>query len=362
MKTPIKTSEPAENAASTITFPRKSRKLNLALQGGGAHGAFGWGVLDKFLEDGRIDIEGISATSAGAMNAVVYAYGMMKGGKEEARATLERFWRAINVKGQSSSPMRQTPVDAWLRALGVKESLGYHAFDALTRMLSPYQFNPLNLNPLKDVLLETVDFAAMKDCTCVELRICATNVRSGKPKIFSNAMLSAEAILASACLPMLFRAVEIDGEHYWDGGYIGNPAIYPLIYDLNCRDILIVHINPIARPDVPTNSSEIHNRINEISFNSSLIREMRAIAFATKLLDDGWIKPEFSDRMKRLYIHAIRADEVMSKFTVASKFDTDWAFLTHLRDLGREAAAQWLDAHFDSIGSRSTVDIRADYL
>jgi NTE family protein len=342
--------------------PANTRQINLALQGGGAHGAFGWGVLDRMLEDGRLDIEGISATSAGAMNAVVYAYGLMTGGREGARAKLEAFWRAISERGQTTSPVRQTPIDVWLRALGMRETIGYHAFETMTRVFSPYQFNPLNLNPLKDVIVEIVDFEELRRCTSTALRLCATNVRTGKPKIFTNQTLSADVVLASACLPMLFRAVEIEGESYWDGGYIGNPAIFPLIYDVECRDILIVHINPIIRPDVPTTSSDIYNRINEISFNSSLIREMRAIAFATKLIDDDWIKPEFRDKMKRLNLHAIRADEVMSEFTVASKFDTDWTFLTHLRDMGRNAAALWLDGHFQDIGERSTVDIRAEYL
>jgi NTE family protein len=175
-------------------------------------------------------------------------------------------------------------------------------------------------------------------------------------------MLSADVVLASACLPMLFRAVEIDGEHYWDGGYVGNPAIYPLIYDVDCRDILVVHINPIVRPDVPHDAPAIYNRINEISFNSSLIREMRAIAFATRLIDEDWIRPEYRDRMKRLYVHAIRADEVMSEFSVSSKFNTEWDFLSHLKALGRNAATLWLDAHFDDVGRRSSVDIRTDYL
>lgn len=338
------------------------RKVNLALQGGGAHGAFGWGVLDKILEDGRLKIEGLSATSAGAMNAVVYAYGLMKGGSEGARDKLEEFWRIVSAKGRFTSPSQTTPIDLWLRALGMQETVSYQFFDAMTRAFSPYQFNPLNLNPLKDVLCEVVNFDELRQCKTTSLRLCATNVKSGKPKIFTNEMLSAEVVLASACLPMLFRAVEIDGEHYWDGGYIGNPAIYPLIYDVECRDILVVHINPITRPDIPRSAPAIYNRINEISFNSSLIREMRAIAFATRLIDEEWIKPEYRDRMKRLNVHAIRADEVMSEFSVSSKFNTDWDFLTHLKALGRNAAALWLDAHFHDIGERSSVDIRADYL
>jgi NTE family protein len=336
--------------------------LNLALQGGGAHGAFGWGVLDMLLEDGRIDIDGLSATSAGAMNAVVYAYGKMKGGKAHARECLETFWRKISRAGDSASPYQKTPLDWWLQGFGIKEPMSYRLFETMTRTFSPYQFNPLNLNPLRDVLTSVVDFDELKACRCTRIRLCATNVKTGKPQIFTNEMMSPEIVQASACLPMLFQAVEVDGQHYWDGGYVGNPAIYPLIYDAEAQDILIVHINPIVRAEVPRGPTEIFNRINEISFNSSLIREMRAIAFATKLIDEDWIRPEYRDRLKRIFIHAIRSDDVMAEFSVASKFDTSWPFLTRLRDLGRAAASAWLDAHVDDLGRRSTVDLHHEYL
>lgn len=336
--------------------------INLALQGGGAHGAFGWGVLDMLLEDGRIEIDGLSATSAGAMNAVVYAYGKMVGGKAHARELLELFWNRVSRAGRTASPYQQTPFDLWMEGFGVKEPVSYRFFEALTRTFSPHQLNPLGFNPLRDVLTSVVDFDALRACRCTRLRLCATNVKTGKPQIFTNEMMSPEVVQASACLPMLFRAVEVDGEHYWDGGYVGNPAIYPLIYDADARDILVVHINPIVRPDVPQGPSEIFNRINEISFNSSLIREMRAIAFATKLIDDDWIRPEHHDKLRRVFIHAIRSDDAMTEFSVASKFDTSWSFLTRLRDLGRAAAAAWIAAHLDDIGRRSTVDLHQEYL
>jgi len=341
----------------------KTKKINVALQGGGAHGAFGWGVLDKLMEDGRIEVDAMSATSAGAMNATVFAYGFMKGGRDGARETLESFWRKTSDAGKMSSPLQSTPIDAWLRAFGMNpEPIAYRAFEMMTHMMSPYEFNPLNLNPLKSVLTETVDFDELRKCTSTSLRLCATSVRTGKPRIFKNEELSPEAVLASACLPLVFQAVEVDGEHYWDGGYIGNPAIYPLIYDAATPDILIIHINPIVREELPKRSADIMNRINEISFNSSLMREMRAIAFVSKLIDDDWIKPEMKDRLSRVLIHAIRSDDVMSAFSVSSKFNTDWDFLTHLRDLGREATALWLDTHFDDINTRSTVDVRGEYL
>jgi NTE family protein len=339
-----------------------TKKINVALQGGGAHGAFGWGVLDKLTEDGRVDIDAMSATSAGAMNATVYAYGFMKSGRDGAREMLELFWRRVSDAGRMSSPVQSTPVDAWLRAFGLREPMAYRAFEFVTHMLSPYEFNPLNLNPLKDVLVNTVDFDELRQCTTTILRLCATSVRTGKPRIFTNSEITPEAVLASACLPMLFQAVEVDGEHYWDGGFIGNPAIYPLIYDSETRDILIIHINPIVREELPRHSADIMNRVNEISFNSSLMREMRAIAFVSKLVDDDWLKPEKRDQLSKVFVHAIRSDDVMSSFSVASKYNTDWNFLMQLRDLGREAAALWLDAHFNDINVKSSIDIRGEYL
>ena len=233
-------------------------------------------------------------------------------------------------------------------------------FDLVTRLLSPYQFNPFNYNPLRQVLTETVDFEALRSGHCpVELFLSATNVRTGKIKIFRNDEIGPEAVLASACLPLLFQAVEIDGEHYWDGGYMGNPAIFPLIYGCNSRDVVIVHINPLERARLPTTASEIMNRINEISFNSSLMREMRAIAFVTQLIDDGKI---IGNSMKRMLIHGIEADEYMRELSVTSKLNADWEFLCHLRDVGRTAAGTWLAANFDALGTESTIDIRERYL
>jgi NTE family protein len=234
------------------------------------------------------------------------------------------------------------------------------AFDFMTRILSPYQFNPANYNPLRRVLEQTVDLAALRSHCCpVKLFLSATNVRTGRIKVFDNDELSIEAVLASGCLPFLFQAVEIDGEHYWDGGYVGNPAIYPLIYECDSHDVVIVHINPIVRPGVPTTAAEILNRINEVSFNSSLMREMRAIAFVTSLVQRGKLAP---DEMKEMYVHSIRSDETMSELGVSSKLNADWDFLCFLRDRGREEAEAWLAASFDDVGARSSVDIRAAFL
>jgi NTE family protein len=336
------------------------KPINLALQGGGAHGAFAWGVLDRLLEDGRIAIEAISATSAGAMNAAVLAYGFAIGGADGARAKLEEFWRETSRAGELYSPVRSFPWEKWLNGHSMEQSPSFAMFEAMTRVFSPYQLNPFDFNPLRDVLVRVIDFDRL--CRCNEttrLYISAANVRTGKIRVFHNQEMSPDAILASACLPYIFKAVEIDGEHYWDGGYMGNPAIFPLIYHSKSKDVVLIHINPIERAKLPTTSSEIFNRINEISFNSSLMREMRAIAFVTKLIDDGALDKA---KYNRMLIHAVRADADMSALSVASKLNPDWDFLCHLRDVGRNRAAEWLGANFDKIGVESSVDVEATYL
>jgi NTE family protein len=233
-------------------------------------------------------------------------------------------------------------------------------FDLVTRLLSPYQFNPLNHNPLREVLMHSVDFERLRSHCCpIKLFLSATNVRTGKVKVFENDEIGPDAVLASACLPFLFQAVEIDGEHYWDGGYMGNPAIFPLIYGCDSSDVLVVHINPLERPELPHTAVEIMNRINEISFNSSLMREMRAISFVTRLIEDGAIADM---RLKRMLVHAIAADDVMSGLGVASKLNGDWEFLTYLRDVGRERAGKWLEENFAKLNVESTVDILDRYL
>ncbi|MCC7276648.1 MAG: patatin-like phospholipase family protein [Alphaproteobacteria bacterium] len=335
------------------------KSLNLALQGGGAHGAFTWGVLDRLLEDGRVRFEGVSATSAGAMNATVMAYGYAVGGPEGARRALAGFWRRIS-HAAAMGPLQPSALDRVLGNRGLAYSPAFLMFDLVTRLLSPYQFNPLNRNPLRDVLLQTVDFEALRSAAMpIKLFLSATNVRTGKVKVFENAEICVDAVLASGCLPFLFQAVAIGGEHYWDGGYMGNPALFPLIAGCECRDILVVHINPLEREGVPQTATDILNRINEISFNSSLMREMRAISFVTRLIDEGTAD---ATRLKRILIHGIAADDVMTGLGVASKLNADWDFLVELRDLGRSHAERWLEAHFASLGRESTVDIRERFL
>ncbi|MEO8386313.1 MAG: patatin-like phospholipase family protein, partial [Betaproteobacteria bacterium] len=258
------------SAAGSSTSQKK--KINLALQGGGAHGAFGWGVMDKFLEDGRVEIEGISGTSAGSMNAVVYAYGKLKG-NDGARQALHDFWKAISDAGQRFA----LPKMPWDNAVHHKENPLSGMMKSMMGSFSPYQLNPMNYNPLREVLEKQVDFEELERSQITKLFICATNVRTGKVKIFHTPDVTADVVLASACLPQVFQAVEIDGEHYWDGGYMGNPVLYPLFYYTESRDVVILHINPIERPGPPTTSADIANRLNEITFNSSLIKEMRSI-------------------------------------------------------------------------------------
>ena len=339
---------------------RKAEKkaINLALQGGGAHGAFAWGTIDALLADGRVEIEAISATSAGAMNAAVLADALTDGDAEHARERLTAFWHAIADAGQMWNPVK--PLHDWTgREVPVEQSPFYWMFDAMTRLFSPYQLNPFNFNPLRQVLEQHIDFDKLRSTQGVNVYLCATNVETGKVRIFDRAEITADTVLASACLPFLFQTIEIDGCHYWDGGYIGNPAVFPLIYGSKSCDVVIVHINPIARKGVPKTAPEIMNRINEISFNSSLMREMRAIAFVTRLVDDGKIDPA---NMKQMLIHSIRDDEAMAAHSVASKLNPDWNFLCQLKTSGVVTTEAWLHKHFGDLGQRSSVDLHAEFL
>lgn len=339
-----------------------AKRVNLALQGGGAHGAFAWGVLDRLLEDGRTEIEGLSGTSAGSMNAVVYAYGRLTGGVDGARQALAKFWKDVSETGQYYNPVKRLPWEQLLLGWNMEHSPAFEAFKLVTRTWSPYQLNPFNFNPLREVLERHVDFKELNGCQNTKLFLSATNVRTGKVRVFNTPEISADVVMASACLPHLFQAIEINGEHYWDGGYMGNPSLFPFFYDTETRDVVIVHINPIERPAPPTLPNEIFNRITEISFNSSLLKEMRAIAFVHKLLDEGWLKDEYRNRLKYVLVHSIRADAALSDLSAATKFSADWSFLTMLRDRGRAMASEWLARNFKHLGARSTVDLRSEFL
>ena len=353
--------QPASRSARSSSSAGK-KTINLALQGGGAHGAFAWGVLDALLEDGRMEIEGVSGTSAGAMNAAVFSYGQMEGGPDGAREALAGFWRDMSIAGDAFSPVRKLPWETFLGPYSMDASLTYNVFDNLTRMFSPYQWNPFNFNPLRDIVARSVDFDKLHACRSTKLFISATNVRTGKVKVFTNEDVTLDAVMASACLPFVYKAVEIDGEHYWDGGYTGNPALFPFFYRCQSRDVLVVHINPMERDEVPMSAPDIMNRINEVSFNASLIREFRAIDFVARLIDEEWLKDEYKDRLRKILIHSIRSDEALADLDVASKFDLGWGFLTDLRDRGRARAQAWLARHFDDLGERTTVDLKYEYL
>jgi NTE family protein len=335
------------------------RRINLALQGGGSHGAFAWGVLDRLLEDDCIDFDGISATSVGAVNATVLAYGLAVGGRAGARHALADFWRRV-ANLASLSPLQPTPFDRLTGNQWLETSPVFVQFDLMTRLFSPYQLNPFNINPLRSILCDTVDFDAIRNAYCpIKLFLSATNVRTGKIRIFENDEIGPDAVLASACLPFLFQAIEIDGEHYWDGGYMGNPAIFPLVYNCDSRDVVIVHINPIERPNVPKTAGEILNRINEISFNSSLMREMRSVCFVTNLIEEEKI---LDKTIKRMLIHSIEADDVMQALSVGSKLNADRYLVNKLMKVGRERADVWIAANFDRLGKQSTIDIHEKYL
>jgi NTE family protein len=333
----------------------KRKKITLALQGGGAHGAFTWGFLDKLLETDLFTIEGISATSAGSMNAAALAHGYLQGGQDGARQSLHDFWHAMSDYGKLFGITTKLPMDFFLEPL-LKMPFNFNIFNTMVDLYSPYQLNPLNIHPIRDVLEKTINIENISKNSAIKLFICATNVQTGKIHVFNNSELSIDALLASACLPRLFQAVEIDGELYWDGGYLGNPAIYPLIYDTQCKDILIIHTVPIARHDHPTTVPEIEARLREISFNSSLMREMRAIAFVSNLINDGWIKDEHKHKLKKVFMHCVRADESMRDFAMATIFTPDWEFLLTLRDLGRQEASIWIDNNYDAIGKKTTVN------
>jgi len=345
-------------AASDPAAPGTLKKINLALQGGGAHGAFTWGVLDYLLEDGRLAIEGLSGTSAGALNAVICLDGLARGGPQEARKRLADFWRAVSIDG--NLPLIQRKIME--RVLTFMPLEGTQTWlDAMSRYFSPYDLNPLNINPLRDVIERFVDFDAVRRCTDVQLFVSATNVTTGRLRIFPRDKISADVVMASAALPLLFQAVVIDGTPYWDGGYMGNPAIFPFFPNTTTEDVLIVQINPVERREVPTSARDIMNRINEITFNSSLLAEYRAIEFVARLIDQGRLPRGLGHgQYRRVNAHRIALSDGQKAYSADTKLSTDYDFFRMLRTSGRRAARQFLNAHFDDIGVRSTFDLGAE--
>jgi len=334
------------------------KPIKLALQGGGSHGAFTWGVLDRLLADGRLEIEAVVGTSAGAMNAAVLVDGLIAGGPEEARRRLDVFWEGVGAMA-AFSPLQPTPLDLMLGAGNMDFSPLWRIADVMTRQFSPYELNPANLNPLRELLERVVDFPRLRSAAGPAFYACATNVLTGRLRVFERAEMSADAVLASACVPLLHHAVEVGGEHYWDGGYCGNPPIFPLIYMGGAPDILIVQLNPINIPEVPRDIRAIVDRMNTLAFNSSLMREMRMIRFVTDLIDQGQLPRE---KHLRCFIHTVDAEAELAAFNASSKMNASIGFLRHLRALGEARATAFLDAHFAAIGERSSTDVVEKFL
>ena len=334
------------------------KKINLALQGGGAHGAYTWGVLDRLLEEKEIIIEGISGTSAGAMNAAMLASGYAQGGNDGAKKQLETFWKRIS-EAAAFSPLHKSSMERFITGWNMDLSPTYHWFDLVSRIFSPYELNPLNINPMKGILEDLIDPKAMRNCDAIKLFVTATHVASGQARVFQEHEITPDVLLASACIPFLFQAVEVQGEPYWDGGYMGNPSIWPLIYNCKSEDVVLVQINPIHENQLPKTANEIINRINEISFNSSLVAEMRAIAFVSKLLKEGALNKK---RYKDMRIHLIYSADHMHHLNASSKMNADWHFFQYLKEIGRENAEAWIKKNWKDIGVKSTIDIQQKFL
>jgi NTE family protein len=350
----MSTANPA--APKPVAKLQAVKTVNLALQGGGSHGAYTWGVLDALAEDTRIEISAISGASAGAMNAVVFAAGMDEGGREAAREKLEKFWLSISSEG-SLSPFQRKWIDGALSAWGgfwPGSRLMDAWTDAVSGVLSPYEFNPLNVNPLRALLIAAVDFERLRASDDLKLFVTATNIRTGRGEIFRRNILTADHVMASACVPQLFQAVVIDSQAYWDGGYAGNPPLWPLFYETKCRDAIIIQINPIERDEIPRTPTEIDDRVNEITFNASLLAELRAADFVARLIQSGILRSN-QYRLERL--HRIGGAGKLERYPADTKNDASWPFLKQLRDLGRADAKAWLEENFDSIGLKSTLDI-----
>ncbi len=327
------------------------KKIDIALQGGGAHGAYSWGVIDRLLDEPRIEIDGICGTSAGAMNGVCTIYGLSKGGRNLAKHTLVKFWHKISEAGKNSI-LQPTWMDKAMSPGNMDFSPLYKFFSVTAETLSPKQFNPLGINPLEKILNELIDFEELQKISPPKLFVCATNVKTCKARIFGPSEITSKAVMASACLPYLFDAVEIDGEFYWDGGYMGNPPLSPLTeFTEGTDDILLVKINPFTITKVPDNIEDIKDRVNEISFNSSLALEIQHLEFINDLVDKGIT---MDGKFKKINLHALSADNALGNLNLSSKLNTNWDFLMHLKTLGYKACDNWIEKNFDNIGKCST--------
>jgi NTE family protein len=335
----------------TLSSSSEPVLIDLALQGGGSHGAFTWGVLDRLLEENRLRIAGISGTSAGAMNAAVLADGWTEAGADGARAALDKFWQRVS-RAAAMSPLQRSAVDRLMGRWTLDTSPAYLVMDLMTRVFSPYDLNLMGFNPLRDILAQSIDFGRLATSP-IKLFVTATKVRTGRGRIFRNGEITPDVLLASACLPTMYQAIEIDGEAYWDGGYVGNPTITPLVRESDAHDTILVQINPSERPETPRTAMEILNRLNEISFNSSLAKELRMIALLRQVVDPGSGE---GARWAQMRTHRIKSD-LLATFGVSSKLNAEWDFISLLREEGRRAASEFLDAHTNDLGERSTAHL-----
>lgn len=337
---------------------RGMKTINLALQGGGSHGAFTWGVLDRLLEDDRIAFEGVSGTSAGAVNALVLASGLIEGGREGAREALRRFWIAVGEQ-HGFTPYRRNPLDVLFGRFGFDWSVSYHFFASLTHLVSPYHWNPMGINPLHELFQKHIRFDRIRECRDLKLFISATSVETGRIRVFKNEEMTEQSLIASTALPLLFHAAEVDGQHYWDGGFVGNPALYPLFYECQTTDIVLVQISPLRRATVPKSVFEIQDRMSEVSFNASLASEMRAVHFVNRLIEKGALD---GDRYRQVFMHMVESEAELSQLGSATKLLIEPAFLQHMFELGRGAADRWIAASFDQIGVRSSINVPERFL
>lgn len=341
-----------------MTHQTKTKKITLALQGGGAHGAFTWGVLDKLLEVDEIEVEAMSGTSAGAINTVVCAYGLHTGGPQKAKELLEKLWEDISLTGVFF--LKPSPFDTAFGIGDIYNTPGFLFFNTFTQYISPYIFNPFNYNPLSDILNKLIDFEELQQYSRKKIFICATNVKTNRAKIFTNKEITIDAVLASSCLPFLFHAVKIGDDYYWDGGYMGNPPLSPMINNTTSQDIVLIKINSINIHTLPTSARDISDRVNEISFNSSLINEMKFIHYRNELIRNGIIKADGKSN-REIFIHVISGYKTLSKLGYSSKFNTSYQFLKKLKAEGRNAAEEWLEKNFHKLGTNSTFDIEEHF-
>ncbi|MEO7087533.1 MAG: patatin-like phospholipase family protein [Bacteroidia bacterium] len=330
---------------------KTKKAITLALQGGGSHGAFTWGVLEKMFEENVFDIKGMCGTSAGAINAGIAVYGYHKNGNQGAIDLLSKFWKRLS-KESAFSPVQPTLLDKMVSAGNMEYSLGYNMFNFMSSYLSPAQWNPFDINPLKDILNDLIDFKELHESK-IKLFACATNVKTGQAKIFDLENISVDALLASTCLPTIYKAVEIDNEYYWDGGYLGNPPLFPLIKGTDTSDILLLQINPNRVNKVPKRADEIQHRINELSFNASLIAELRLIHFKNRILSEGF---NMNGMLRKIRYHSICADNALEEFDVSSKSNTSWDFINLLRNRGREYMTEWLAKNYEMVGNEASAD------